>query len=94
MVNFFKYLLKRYQNNVLIWCSGVSGGTNHPWQLILSSSSFSIRDNTVITTKYKPQSMFAPSSTGAYLKLENSGKLVLYDSNRIILWASQLTQGN
>ena len=68
------------------------GGPNFPWQLILSPTSFSIVDNNG-AVKYNPNSIYSVTSSGAFLRLENTGILVLYDSNNFMLWASQVIKG-
>ena len=63
------------------------GGPNFPWQLILSPTSFSI-ENKNGDVLYRRPTNPPSSSNGAYLKLENTGSLVLYDSNNVKLWGS------
>ena len=68
------------------------GGPNFPWQLILSPVSFAIVDNNG-AVKYNPNSIYSVTSSGVFLRLENTGILVLYDSNNFMLWASQVIKG-
>ena len=63
------------------------GQTNRPWKLRLLDNTFEIVDsaNNVKFTS----STYNMQARGANLKLLDSGLLVLYDSNGLLLWASK-----
>ena len=72
---------------MMSYCTNVYGQTNRPWILKLLNNTFQIVDsaNNVKFTSNTSN----PQASGAFLKLLDSGLLVLYDSNGLQLWASK-----
>ena len=69
------------------YCTNVYGQTNRPWILKLLNNTFQIVDS-ASNIKFT-SSTSNPQASGAFLKLLDSGHLVLYDSNGLQLWASK-----
>jgi hypothetical protein len=67
------------------WCNGIHSGPNFPWALKMLPSSFAVYDslNTLLwTCPVINIGLF----TGAYLRIENTGDLVLYDGTDNVQW--------
>jgi hypothetical protein len=67
------------------WCNGKCCSTNFPWTLKMLPSSFAVynsRNNLLWTCPVMNVGLF----TGAYLRIENTGDLILYDGKGNLQW--------
>ena len=73
------------QTSASSWCNMVYDGPNFPWTIRMEASSFSVYDS-LNKIQYTCNAINNGLFTGAFLRMENTGDLVLYDGSGNVQW--------